>query len=349
MKVKVLSVLSLFLLAGCGSAERQPVGSLPGPVVAPAPETDDGFGDDGSDEPAAEDPKAQADAEKLRREFEEMEAKAKQELERWTPELRAEAKKLAETNYPSARAAIMVALKGKHRVPGHADRDAARRPLATLEFFGLTPTMTVLENGPGEGWYTEILAPTLAHKGKLIVTTADPEAPKEVRATLYAQRLKHFLDKSPELYGKIERVVVSGKDPDLGLDAAVDMAVIIRGMHGWHRDKTMARWLATYHRALKPGGILGIVQHRAKEGANPDETAPKGYLPEKFLIEQVEEAGFKLSKKSEHNANPKDSADHPEGVWSLPPTLRGSEADRAKYKAIGESDRMTLRFVKVAK
>lgn len=347
MNARLLSALPLCLGLACGSSPRQPLAEMPGPVVAPAPEADED-GEPSSD-PGDSDPKQGAEAEKLAREFADMESKAKAELDRWTPELRAEAKKLADATYMSARAGVMLALKGKHRTPGHSERDAARHPLATLEFFGLTPTMTVLEHGPGEGWYTELLAPTLAKRGKLLVTMADPKAPREVRATLYAQRLERFLDKSPELYGKVERVIVDGRKPALSLEGAVDMVLVIRAMHGWQRDKTLGAWLGEYHKALKPGGTLGIVQHRAKDGTNPDETAPKGYLPEKFVIEQVEAAGFKLAKKSEVNANPKDTTEHPEGVWSLPPTLRGSESDQAKYKAIGESDRMTLRFTKVGK
>jgi predicted methyltransferase len=120
-------------------------------------------------------------------------------------------------------------------------------------------------------------------------------------------------------------------------------------MHGWHRNGVVSGWLSQIHKALKPKGVLGVVQHRAKPDANPDQSAEKGYLPEKWVIEQVEAAGFKLSKKSEINQNEKDTTDHPVGVWALPPTLRLGEADKEKYEAIGESDRMTLRFVKVEK
>jgi predicted methyltransferase len=156
------------------------------------------------------------------------------------------------------------------------------------------------------------------------------------------------LEKLPEAYGKVEAVVVDGKAPKLALDGKLDAVLVARGAHGMHNNKLLGTWLAEFHRALKPGGILGVEQHRAAPGANPDETSKKGYLPEAFVIEQVEAAGFKLAAKSEINANPKDTKDHPEGVWSLPPTLREGEKDREKYLAIGESDRMTLKFVKVA-
>ena len=127
------------------------------------------------------------------------------------------------------------------------------------------------------------------------------------------------------------------------------MSLVIRGMHGWQRSGVVDAWLAEIHKALKPNGVLGIVQHRAKPDADPNESAKDGYLPEPWVIQQVEAAGFKLSKKSDINKNPKDTADHPDGVWSLPPSLRQGETDREKYLAIGESDRMTLRFVKVQK
>jgi len=296
----------------------------------------------------AEDEKKKAeDAKQLIVDRAEMEADAKAELARWTPELRKETKPLAERAYPSLKAALDAALKGKHRTPKHAARDLQRHPLQTLTFYGLKPTMTVLEYGPGEGWWTELLAPTLAARGKLIVTATDHNGPPDQRSTMYGQRLNHFLMKSPELYGKVERVVTDNAKPDLKLTSAVDMVIVSRGMHGWHNNKTTSVWLAEIHEALKEGGILAVEQHRAKLDAIPDDSSKKGYLPEKFVIQQIEIAGFKLAEKSEINANPKDTTDHPEGVWTLPPTLRLKDKDRDKYLAIGESDRMTLRFTKV--
>jgi predicted methyltransferase len=234
-------------------------------------------------------------------------------------------------------------------MPGNADRDAQRHPLQTLEFFGFKPTMTVLEYGPGQGWYTELLAPALAKKGKLIVTTSDPAGPREERSTYYGERTKLFLERSPELYGKVETALVDGKKPDLTLDGKVDLVLVIRGMHGMVNNDILPQWLAEFHDALKPGGVLGIVQHRGAADAELKASSKQGYLPEKWTIEQIEASGFKLAGKSELNANPKDTRDHPEGVWSLPPSLREGDKDREKYLAIGESDRMTLKFVKVAK
>jgi predicted methyltransferase len=278
-----------------------------------------------------------------------MRAEADAELARWTPELRQKAQALANKRYPSLKAALNEVLASEHRKPGHRERDTFRHPVETLQFFGLAPTMTVLEYGPGEGWYTEVLAPVLASRGKLIVTSADPKGPEDSRATLYAERLDRFLAKSPELYGKVERAFFDPGQPALDVAGSVDLALVIRGMHGWVRDDMTSTWLGEIHQALKPGGTLGIVQHRAAPGSDPRETAPNGYLPEAWVIEQVEAQGFKLVAKSEINANPQDTRDHEGGVWALPPNLRNGDKDRAKYQAIGESDRMTLRFKKVSK
>lgn len=278
-----------------------------------------------------------------------MRAAAEEELARWTPELREQAAALASKSHPNTEAALRAAMASPHRMPGHAARDGARHPVETLKFFGLEPTMTVLEYGPGAGWYTELLAPTLAARGKLIVTSTDPQGPPEARPTLYAERLDLFLKKSPEVYGKVERALFDPSAPELDLDGEVDLALVIRGMQGWVRDDSVDRWLQAIHRALKPGGTLGIVQHRAAADADPKESATRGYLPQAWVIEQVEARGFKLAAKSEINANPKDTRDHEGGVWALPPTLRNGDKDREKYLAIGESDRMTLRFTKVAK
>lgn len=297
----------------------------------------------------AEEEKKKAEAaQKLAADRAQWEAESKTEEGRWTPEVRAEAKKLAAAKHANLKAAITAALKGKHRKPASAPRDAHRHPLETLEFWGLKPTMTVLEWGPGDGWFTELLAPTLAAKGKLIVNSTDPNGPEDKRSTFYGQRLKRFLDTSPELYGKVERVIVNGPTPTLGMENKLDMVIVARGLHGMARDNGLAAFLPEVFKALKPGGILAIEQHRAKEGADPMESAKKGYLPEAWVIQQIEAAGFKLAAKSEVNANPKDTKDYPEGVWTLPPTFELKDKDRAKYAEIGESDRMTLRFVKPA-
>ncbi|MEW6269038.1 MAG: methyltransferase [Thermodesulfobacteriota bacterium] len=323
MIANVLPFVVLALLAASPSVVRAE--GSPAPTRSPAPD------------------------EALRRDFAELARDDAAERARLTPEVLAAAKAIADEKYPDGRAAVAAALAGPHRAPGNAARDAQRHPQETLELFGFAPDLAVLEYGPGEGWYTEVLAPALARDGKLYVTTPDPDGPRDQRPTLYAQRTKLFLERLPEAYGKVEPVVVDGKAPELPLDGELDLIVLMRGMHGMVNGGTLERWLAAFHRALKPGGVLGIEQHRAAPGATASVTSKQGYLPEGFVVEQVEEAGFRLAGKSEVNANPKDTRDHPEGVWTLPPTLRLGDRDRDRYVAIGESDRMTLKFVKVEK
>jgi predicted methyltransferase len=343
-----LVVLSV-LLAACGpnpayetepAAPQQPPAYAPEPAPAPTAEAKPA-------EPTPEEKKKAEARAALEKDRAEMLAAQEKERARWTPELRASAKALVEKSYPTGKAAIEAALKSPHRVPGHSERDKARHPAETLEFFGFKPTMTVLEYGPGEGWYTELLAPALAKKGKLLVTNGDPNGPVEERSTYYAQKFKGFVDVSPEAYGKVETITVDGKAPKLAREGDVDLALVIRGLHGMYNSGKLDDWMKEIHTALKPKGVLGIVQHRGPEGANADETSKNGYLPEKWVIEKIEAFGFKLAGKSEINANPKDTKDHPDGVWALPPTLKHGDKDKEKYVGIGESDRMTLKFTKV--
>ena len=144
-------------------------------------------------------------------------------------------------------------------------------------------------------------------------------------------------------------IAINGKAPKLPLDGTVDMVVLTRELHGMVQNNRMGDWLGELHKALKPNGVLGVEQHRAKADAVPEESAKNGYLPEKWVIEKIEAAGFKLAGKSELNANAKDTKDYADGVWTLPPNFRLGDKDREKYATIGESDRMTLKFVKVAK
>jgi predicted methyltransferase len=269
------------------------------------------------------------------------------ELARWTPALHAEAKALVDKAYPDTQSALRAILASKHRRPGSSDRDKARHPIETLEFFGFKQTMTTVEIAPGEGWFTEILAPALAAKGHLVVTTPDPNGSADERSTFYGQRLIAFLDHSPELYGRAQALVVDDKEPSLGAEGSADLVLSMRTLHGNVANGTLDAWLAAVHRVLKSKGVFGVEEHRARPDAVAQESAKKGYLPEKWVIGQIESAGFKLAGKSEINANPKDTKDYPDGVWTLPPTLRLGDQDRARYTAIGESDRMTLKFVRV--
>ncbi len=335
--------------AACAPAETAPPAAAPVATVEPAPAPAPAPVAEPAPVLTPEQQKAQEEQKKLDADFAKLAAENQAELARLTPEVRAAAKALAERTYPSIKAALTAALAGPHRRPGHADRDAARHPLATLEFLGLRTNQTVLEYGPGEGYYTELLAPALAAKGKLVVTSPDPAGPRNQRATLYGERTKTFLAALPEVYGKVETVTIDSKAPKLPFEGTLDNVLVSRALHGMQNNGVLQPWLAEFHRALKPGGLLGVEQHRAKADADPVASSKQGYLPEAFVIEQMELAGFKLIAKSEINANPKDTKDHPEGVWTLPPTLRLGDKDKEKYLAIGESDRMTLKFMKVAK
>jgi predicted methyltransferase len=338
----------LALLFGCGSepppAPQAPPQPPPEPVASTPPPAEPAP----LPEPTPEEKKKAEEQKKLEADRAKFEEQKQAEIARWTPEMHTAAKALADKAYPSGHAAIKAAMAGTHRHSGNADRDKYRHPLETLDFLGFKPTMTVLDVGPGEGWYTELLAPALAKKGKLLVTMSDPAGPSDKRSTLNGQRFRAFLDTAPELYGSVQPVIIDGAAPQLGLDKTVDLVLFIREVHGMHQNKLFPTWLAEAYKALKPGGILGIVEHRAKPDTNPDETAKKGYVAEQWVIEQTQAAGFKLAGKSEINANPKDTKDYPEGVWSLPPTFQEKDVNHDKYAAIGESDRMTLKFVKVA-
>ena len=348
---RILPLAIVSILAACGGSPPPPPEPPPAPVappVPPPPAPTASAEEPKPAEPTPEEKKKAEAAKKLAEDRAKWEEENKVETARWTSELHADSQKLADKAFPSTKAALLAAMAGKHRKPGNADRDKARHPVETLEFFGLKPNMTVIDVGPGEGWYTELLAPTLAKKGKLFITTADPNGPPDMRGTFYGQRFKAFLDHSPELYGKVQSIVVDGKAPALGQDGTADMVIVMRGLHGMHNNGTLKTWLAEFNKALKPNGVLGIEEHRAKADANVDETAKKGYVPEKWAIDTIEAAGFKLAGKSEVNANAKDTKDYAEGVWTLPPTFELKDKDHDKYAAIGESDRMTLKFVKVA-
>lgn len=245
-----------------------------------------------------------------------------------------------------AASALDAAIAGSHRPEGHKARDAYRHPKETLLFFGLEPRMTVIEMLPGgEGWYTEILAPLLREHGKLITVTPPLDSTSDYlrksTETLYAK-----LDALPALYDRTERRTMQGDRVNLGPPDSADMVVTFRSTHNWIRGGQFDAVYKAIFAVLKPGGILGIEQHRGKPGDDALATAESGYVPEAYVIERLEGLGFRLAGKSEINANPRDTKDYPEGVWSLPPVLRLGARDRDRYVAIGESDRMTLKFTK---
>lgn len=252
---------------------------------------------------------------------------------------------------PDIRAKIQAAMAGEHRSEENKARDQYRHPLETLEFFGLRDDMTVMEIWPGAGWYTEILGPVLKDNGQLIAVAFQPDLEYPPEEPTYRFRLDQALMTKLFGYGEVLGPVrIAGYiDPDeqqLGKNRTVDMVLTFRNAHGWIEDGVAQEVFVDFYDVLKRGGLLGVVQHRAAEGTDPKETAPNGYVSEAAIIALAEEAGFELVKKSEINANPKDTRDHPEGVWTLPPSLRLGDEDREKYEAIGESDRMTLLFRK---
>lgn len=253
------------------------------------------------------------------------------------------------TAVPSATFAqdLEAALAGAHRSPEHVARDRYRHPAETLRFFGLRADMQVLEVAPGGGWYTEVLAPFLAQKGKLTVASFGIEHRNDYLAGIhrdYAAKLAT----DPDTYGRVHMVSPFQKPTYLEqVDSdSMDMVLTFRNTHNWIRDEVARSVYQACFRVLRPGGILGVVQHRAPPGADVPASVKQGYVPEEYVVQLAEEAGFRLQARSEVNANPRDTRDHPKGVWTLPPTLRLKEQDRDKYLAIGESDRMTLKFVK---
>lgn len=236
---------------------------------------------------------------------------------------------------------------GDHRSAEHKARNKYRHPAETLAFFGIREHMTVAEISPGgSGWYTEILAPFLREKGTLYAGSYDPEAEEDY----YRRNAKRFDQKlaaAPEIY---DHVITTIFDPPHKLEAAppasADLVLTFRNLHNWMEDGDAHAAMKGMYRITKPGGVLGLVQHRGAPSSPQDPAAESGYIREDLVIELAESVGFRYLASSEINANPKDSKDYPEGVWTLPPAFELEDVDRAKYSAIGESDRMTLKFVK---
>jgi len=247
----------------------------------------------------------------------------------------------------SAEDAIARALAGSHRSPQNRARDVFRHPRETLLFFGLEPHMHVVEITPGSGWYTEVLAPVLREKGRLYaahfhVDSATGGYRRKSRAA--------YLDKlamNPAVYDKV--VVTSLEAPEhtaIAPKGSVDMVLTFRNVHNWTEAGNDEETFRAFFDALKPGGTLGVVEHRARPGTTEADMKRTGYMTEAYVIQLAHRVGFRFVAKSEVNANPKDTTDWARGVWTLPPTLLGGAENREKYIAIGESDRMTIRFVK---
>ena len=239
------------------------------------------------------------------------------------------------------------AIAGSWRSAPDKARDKYRHPKQTLEFFGVQPADTLIEITPGAGWYADILAPLLNAGGHYIAAAATPAKP-DGEAARSITALEAAFKANPDEFGHAKLIQFDPKAPDLGAPGSADKVLTFRNVHNWVMGNTAPAMFKAFFTVLKPGGTLGVVDHRAAAGADFDKIKDSGYLPQDFVIKLATDAGFKLVAQSEINANPKDTKDYPKGVWTLPPTLTLGDQDRAKYLAIGESDRMTLKFVKPA-
>lgn len=242
-------------------------------------------------------------------------------------------------------AKIDTVLAGAWRPEANKARDQYRHPKQTLEFFGLKPGMSLIEITPGGGWYAQILAPLMKIDGSYTAAITIPKKPEGEAAQDKSALEKMFAGDAAQ-YGQAKVIQFDPKAPDFGPAGSADMVVTFRNAHNWVMGDTAPAMFKAFFDVLKPGGVLGVTDHRATPGADLEKIKGSGYLPEDYVIKLATDAGFKLDARSEINANPKDDHDHPKGVWTLPPTLALKDVDREKYLAIGESDRMTLRFVK---
>ncbi len=247
----------------------------------------------------------------------------------------------------TTQASLAAAIADGSRPEKERLRDPYRHPYDTLMFFEVKPDSKVLELWPGRGWYTNVLAPYVGANGKLYVTNYSATDASEYRAKMsveYAERLKTIPNNS-----QITVIdVVPSETISFGVENELDVVLTFRNIHNWMKDGSDATIYAEAFKALKPGGIFGVVEHRGNEGTTREQSIETGYVDQQQLIADIEAAGFKLVEASEINANAKDTKNYPEGVWTLPPALKLKEQDADKYLEIGESDRMTLKFMKPA-
>ena len=243
---------------------------------------------------------------------------------------------------PDAKLQQLVA--GPQRAPEAKARDQFRHPYELLHFFGLAEDQTVVEIWPGgTGFWTEILAPYLHDKGTYYAAVSEGTSDEARKGnTTFAAKLAAH----PEIYGKVIVTTFAGDRHEIAPAGSADLIVTFRNLHNWMADHDAEAAFRAFYTALKPGGILGIEDHRGLATAAQDPEAKSGYVRQDYAIALVEAAGFKFLGSSEVNANPRDTKDYPAGVWALPPTYRLGDVDRAKYQAIGESDRFVLKFVK---
>lgn len=242
---------------------------------------------------------------------------------------------------------MQAAIGATSRTPAFVPRDQYRHPQETLSFFGVSPTQTVVEIWPGAGgWYTEILAPLLREQGTLYAA----QFPPDTDIGFYSRSLAQFKEKmasDPQAYSQVKiSYLYPPAHTEIAPALSADTVLTFRNVHNWAKAGKTAQYFAAFFAALKPGGTLGIVEHRAMPGTPLEKQIKSGYMTEEFVIRHAQLAGFVFDARSDINANRKDQHDHPAGVWTLPPSLRLGDDNRERYLAIGESDRMTLRFKK---
>ena len=245
-------------------------------------------------------------------------------------------------------AALDNILAGSQRAAENSARDRYRHPKETLLFFGIRPEMKVLEVWPEPGWYTEVIAPLVRERGKYFAAVIAPDPDSKYvtgRLSDYQQKLAAKLD----VYGTVDVVTLPTDGSDVVPAGTLDMVVTFRNIHNWMARDSAGQVFATLYRALKPGGVLGVVEHRGNAAMTQDPKAKSGYVNEDYAIRLIEGQGFRLVGESQVNANPKDTKDYEQGVWTLPPSYRLGDKDRQKYADIGESDRFTLKFEKPKK
>lgn len=255
---------------------------------------------------------------------------------------------------PAGAVTLEEVIDGGPRTQEQKERDQYRHPLKTLRFFGIRPDMAVVEIMPTGGWYTSILAPYLKESGSyyaaMFPETYETMYPEDSDGAYWMRGRDEFIEdfvEHPQTYGPIKLIdLVPDGSRKLLPDGTADMILTFRNVHNWMSQGQAEAVFKLFYDALKPGGILGVVEHRAADNAEPDPKAPTGYVRTDQVVKFATEAGFRLVGQSEVNANPHDTKNHPRGVWTLPPSFALGDQDRARYAAMGESDRMTLKFIK---